>query len=211
MRDAQINDAIARALSRSRLDKYLRATGSDLDLAIGLYERNTRLAESFYTPLQALEICFRNHLDLELSARYGEDWMRNEAAPLNRWAQISIQDAISDLRKARLDITPGAIVAELHFGFWISLLAPQYDASLWREACFRAFMENGRHLARKRVHGRFNAIRRFRNRIAHHEPIFHADLCMVHEEILDTMTWMCRHTAAWARHHSRFASVNLAA
>lgn len=206
-----INNAIARALSRERLDKYLAAAGSDLDLAIALYERNTRLAESFYTPLQSLEICFRNHLDIELSATYGSDWMTNGAPPLNSWAQKSIRDSIADLKAAKAAVTPGAIVAELHFGFWLSLLAPQYDATLWRASCYRAFRENGKHMARKRVHGRLNAIRRFRNRVAHHEPIFHADLQLVHDEIIETMQWMCSATASWAQHHSRFHAVLAAA
>lgn len=189
------------------MDKYLNASGNDLDLAISLYERNTRLAESFYTPLQALEICLRNHLDLELTTAYGRDWMRNGSAPLNPWALTRLSGVITELRNTRTPVTEGAIVAELSFGFWLSLLATQYDSTLWRTACFRAFSESGRHLARKRVHGRLNAVRRFRNRIAHHEPIFHADLELAHYEILEAIDWMCSSTAAWAEHHSRFPAV----
>lgn len=207
MRNPLINNAIALSLSRERLDKYLNAAGNDLDLAIGIYERNTRLAEAFYTPLQALEICLRNRIDRELSQAYGADWMRNGIAPLNAFAAGAIRDAISDLSKAKVAPSTGAIVAELHFGFWLSLLAKQYDSTIWRGACYRAFSENGRYMARQRVHGRLNAIRRFRNRIAHHEPIFHADLQLAHDEILGATEWMCPETAAWARYHSRFPAV----
>jgi hypothetical protein len=57
------------------------------------------------------------------------------------------------------------------------------------------------------VHGRFNAVRRFRNRIAHPEPIFHRDVKQTHDEIIDAIGWMCRDTAAWTEHHSRFMAV----
>lgn len=209
MRNPLINNAIALSLSRDRLDKYLNASGNDLDLAIGLYERNTRLAESFYTPLQALEICLRNHVDSQLAATYGAGWMTNGVPPLNGWAQNQIASAVRDLNltAARTPVTPGAILAELHFGFWLSLLAPQYDATLWRAACHKAFRPNGKGLARKIVHARLNAIRRFRNRVAHHEPIFHADMEKAHREILEATAWLCPHTAAWSQHHSRFAAV----
>lgn len=207
MRDARINDAIARALSRTRLEKYLTASGSDLDLAIGLYERNTRLAEAFYTPLQALEVCLRNRLNDRLTERYGENWMQSESVTLNSWAVQAVKDAVADLGRTKTNPTPGAVVAELHFGFWLSLLGPGYDATLWRETCYRAFQANGRFLARKRVHGRLNALRRFRNRVAHHEPIFHSDIEQTHEEILETIDWMCGLTSTWARHHSRLPQV----
>lgn len=204
MRNPLINSAIERSLSTDRLGKYLASTGNDLDLAIGLYERNTRLAAAFYAPLQTLEICLRNHLNDHLTTTYGADWMTNGHPPLNEWALREIRDAEKGLGSAKVPVTRGAILAELHFGFWISLLAPQYDESLWRKACHRAFRNNGKGLARKRVHSRFNAIRRFRNRVAHHEPIFHADLEQTHEEILEACGWICVYTAAWARHHSRF-------
>lgn len=69
MRTPQITSAVARSLSRDRLNKYLAATGSNLELAVDLYERNTRLSESFYTPLQAMEVCLRNHIDQRMAAR----------------------------------------------------------------------------------------------------------------------------------------------
>lgn len=207
MRNPLINNAIALSLSRERLDKYLNASGNDLDLAIGLYERNTRLAESFYTPLQALEICLRNHIDRELSSTYGADWMTNGQPPLAAWAANTIGSTIADLNGQKAPVTPGDIVAELHFGFWLSLLGQQYDNTLWRTACYRAFSASGRPLKRKRVHNRLNALRRFRNRVAHHEPIFHANLQQVHDEIIEAAEWMCLQTAAWALHHSRFPVV----
>jgi hypothetical protein len=202
-----INSAIERSLSTDRLGKYLVSTGNDLDLAISLYERNTRLAEAVYAPLQTLEICLRNHLDDHLTTTYGADWMTNGSPPLNELAQKKVRWAQAELKTKKIPATRNAILAELNFGFWTSLLAKQYDATIWRSACHRTFRSNGKGLARQIIHGRFNAIRRFRNRVAHHEPIFHADLEKTHEEILEACSWICGHTAAWARHHSRFPEI----
>jgi hypothetical protein len=204
MRTRAIDSVIAKGLSIERLGKYLVGAGSDLDKALALYERNTRLSESFYTPLQSMEICFRNRLHDELSTTYGADWYSNGAAPLDPDALQTIQSAVRDLGKAKKPLSPGAVVAELNFGFWVSLLGPRYDATIWRTALFRAFTENGGRMKRTRVHGRFNAMRRFRNRIAHHEPIFLNDLQARHAEIIEATSWMCPQTAAWALYNSRF-------
>ena len=207
MRNQHINNAIARALSADRLNKYLLAANSDLDAAIAIYEKNTRLAEAFYTPLQAMEICFRNHLDRQMASKYGADWLTSNVAPLGKDARVSITKATADLQRSNSQATPGAIVAELSFGFWVALLAPRYDASLGRSALFKAFAAGGKAPKRQVVHGRMNALRRFRNRVAHHEPIFQLDLEATHDEILGAIRWMCVDTAAWAEHHSRFNDV----
>src|SRR5688500_14205783 len=115
-----------------------------------------------------MEVAFRNHLDLQMAATYGADWITNGHAPLDRHAVEAIARAIRDLGQSRRAVTPGAIVAELNFF--------RYDATLWRRALYKAFSAQGTTLKRKVVHGRFNALRRFRNRVAHHEPIFQNDL-----------------------------------
>ncbi len=207
MRNPTINASLEISLSAERLSKYLTASGGNLDAALALYERNTRLSESFYAPLQCMEICLRNCLNLKLQKAYGLDWFQNGKAPLLRDAIESILKAVTDLQQARTPITSGGIVAELSFGFWVALLADRYDATLWRQALHSTFRENGGPMKRKRVHGRFNALRRFRNRIAHHEPIFLNDLQNRHAEIIEATSWLCANTAAWTLHHSRFLVV----
>jgi hypothetical protein len=102
-------------------------------------------------------------------------------------------------------------VAELNFGFWVGLLGPSYDATLWRQTLHKGFIASGGGQKRSVVHGRFNALRRFRNRVAHHEPIFHRPLEQLHVEIIQSINWMCRHTSRWAAHHSRFDAVSTTA
>lgn len=159
-----------------------------------------RLSEAFYAPLQCMEICFRNRLCLRLATQYGDDWLTNNKVPFQPDAADAIADAFDAIKKP----TPrtGDIVAELRFGFWVGLLGPRYDATLWRATLHRAFRAGG-PIARRLVHGRFNALRRFRNRIAHHEPIFARNLGRTHNEIIKSIGWMCADTSRWAAHHSR--------
>lgn len=203
MRNNEINASLERALSDTRLRRYLTDSGGFLDAALSLYERNARIAEAFYRPLQSLEVCLRNHLSSELAARYGTNWFRNGGPPLDLEALERINKAMGDLARAGRASTPGAVVAELNFGFWVLMLSRKYDSNLWRSTFSRAFLEGGRRMARQRVHNRMDSIRNFRNRVFHHEPIYHMNPAQMHTDIIQAIAWMCPHTAAWAWEHSR--------
>lgn len=204
LRTHAINQSLERTLSRDRLTKYLNVAANDLDAALSLYERNNRLSEAMYTPLQSLEVCLRNSISHEMGLVYGADWLTNGAAPL---AQNAV-DSITHAQAQFVAPTISDLVAELKFSFWVGLTGPGYDATLWRTAIHKAFRAQGGK-RRVRVNGRLNALRRFRNRVAHHEPIF-ATAVQMHSECLETIGWMCADTCAWATHHSRFPAVNAA-
>jgi hypothetical protein len=207
MRTSETDRALENTISVKRLDKYLIAMNGDLDKSLKLYEENMRLAEAFYTPLQCLEVCFRNTLNLRLSQTYGADWLTNGKPPLEPWFTKSIEDSVSNLAKGGHSNDPDNVVAELNFGFWVGLIGPSYDATLWRQTLYKGFIAKGGGQKRSAVQGRFNVLRRFRNRVAHHEPIFDRPLAQLHTEIIESISWMCRHTSNWAAHHSRFDEV----
>jgi hypothetical protein len=126
MRTSEIDKALEKTISVKRLDKYLSVMNSDLDKSLKLYEENMRLAEAFYTPLQCLEVCFRNTLNLRLSATYGADWLTNGRTPLEAGFIKTIGDVVSDLAKGGHSNNPDDVVAELNFGFWVGLIGPSY-------------------------------------------------------------------------------------
>ena len=130
--------------------------------------RNTRVAEALYGPLQSLEVCLRNRLHGAMTSAFGERWFSDVAVPLDGGGRNAVQK-VMDLPQQRRE-SVGAIVAELSFGFWVGLLGPGYDATLWRRCLYRAF-PNARRMKRRDIHGRFNMLRRLRNRVAHHEPV----------------------------------------
>lgn len=207
MRNPAVNTSLERAISLERLGKYLDSTNGELDEALALYERNTQLSEAFYTPLQCVEVCLRNTVNHRMTEMYGDGWFQNGNAPLKNEACRMIEDAYDGIYSSEGDIPHGKIVAELKFAFWVNLLGSGYDATTWRKTVYKAF-QSGSGRPRSKVHSRFNVIRRFRNRIAHHEPIFHRPLEQLHEEIIEAISWMCPDTAAWAAHQSRFDEIN---
>lgn len=202
LRNEQVNLALRDAISVERLRRYLASQSNDLEGALRLYEWNMRLSEAFYTPLSCLEVCLRNKAHAQVAREFGADWLLQPGVPgLNDFSRSQLSEA---QRKCEGTVSTGKLIAELRFAFWVGLLGPQYDGTLWRQALFRCFSPR---LPRRQVHGRMNAIRRLRNRVAHHEPIFHRPCDRLHSEILEAIGWMCPKTRDWAERQSRVPSV----
>ncbi len=204
MRTPQINSALRLTISDQRLTKYLEESDHDLDRSIDLYENNMRLSEAFYLPLQHLEVCLRNKLNECISDHYGCDWLVQQTQiPLNDFSRRMINQA---KESATENPSHGDVVAELKFAFWVGLISRGYDQTLWR-SCLHSCFQNMDNKRRSIVHGRLNAIRRFRNRVAHHEPIFHLDCGLRYTELQEAISWMCEDTSNWSNHHSRVTEI----
>lgn len=109
---------------------------------------------------------------------------------------IAVASGVAPERGLFTAIVGGLLVSALggsrcQIGFWIGLIGP-------RQTLYKSFTAKGGQ-KRSTVHRRFNALRRFRNRVAHHEPIFLRPLVQLHSEI------------DWALHHSRFEQVSTTA
>ena len=109
--------------------------------------------------------------------------------------------------------TPSRVVARLSFGFWVSLVGAGgrldlaggracYEMTLWRPALRRAFSHRT-VLTRIAAYQPLNALRKLRNQIAHHEPIFARQLVEDHERILEVTGWMSPGARAWVEGRSR--------
>ena len=79
----------------------------------------------------------------------------------------------------RTPIDTPHLIAELSFGFWTNLVGHRFARVVWVPGLHRAFPRfrrvSGAPIARQPVAYRFDYLRNFRNRIAHHEPIFKVD------------------------------------
>jgi len=192
--------ALWRSFSHERLGRYLAACSDEPVKALTLYKRNLQISSGFYVPLQCFEITLRNKLNEEIVRNFDRDWLHRGNLPVQSDTYDWIQSAIKQVSFA--GASNGAIVAELSLGFWVSLVAQRYAETLWKKCLFRAFTCNGRHMNRKLVHQRLNALRRFRNRVAHHEPIIFNDLANTHAELIEAISWMCPITAKWTNEQS---------
>lgn len=200
-------DAIERLLSRQRLTRYTNMSSGDRQLAIKLYENNSALSEALYIPLQGLEVCIRNSCTIQLNEFLDENWYKNWHGLFQHPLTEMLEKVTRSLNNDSRAITVGTVVSELNLGFWVALLAPRYDSTLWRKALRNAFPFRPKGTERREIHGSLNALRRLRNRVAHHEPILHRNLQRDYELIELVLSWTCPHTAAWVMGQSRFPSV----
>lgn len=169
-------------------------------MALKLYEWNSSVSAAFYVPLQSVEIGLRNACHRELTSLFGKAWPDEQGFQQLGFLR-AIDDAKERLRKlGRARDTPH-IVAELSFGFWTTILGRRHEHTLWNPALRRAFPQfatiHGRKPARSEIALRLDHIRLFRNRIAHHEPIFTRALISDYRSVLEVVSWINPDLAAW--------------
>jgi hypothetical protein len=156
-------------ISSERLAAYLNHARGDKWVAIRLYERNTEISEALYGVIQGLEVTLRNAIHNVLAKKLERaDWY--EAFSLQDSERKSIDEAKANVIGRQATETPGRVVAELKFGFWVKLFAHPYDKSLWvpyLRLIFPLRLQNSRAY----IHGRLVELKTLRNRIAHHERI----------------------------------------
>jgi hypothetical protein len=195
LKDEEAIKSFRFAVSEPRLGKYLAASNKDIRTAIDLYYWNAQLAQSLYITLQMWEIGLRNHLHAFLCWKYGNSWPFEPKCirRLKSNDQRRLKEAISRQRQLRgIQAVPtDSIVADLSAGFWVSLLTTSYDVPFsWRYNLVRIFPQDVA-LTREVASGRCDSLLDLRNRVAHHEPIFHLPLKERRDDLmylLDAMT-----------------------
>lgn len=194
--------AIEDALSTERFARYLRATSTKSD-ALKLYEHNTALSAAFYGPLQCLEVSLRNAVNDRLAAIYGARWFANQSVLVGRDLGAA-QEAVGQVERVKEEATPGRVVAELSFGFWVGLFANVYDETLWRTDLYRLFTPRPQ---RRELHEDLDKLRTLRNRIAHHEPIFQRSLLDDYHRVTNILRSLAPDVCTWMEHNNRVLDV----
>jgi hypothetical protein len=168
-------DWVRHALSPARFSRYLATANNDVDAALRLYQWNLDVSSAFYAPLHWLEVGLRNALHGRLRDHFErEDWW--SVAPLSGNGQRKVGAARTKIsRRRRAEPSADDVVAELSFGFWVSLVSRgrNYDRTFWVPALHKAFPHYSG--ARSALHLELSTLLDFRNRIMHHEPIHHRD------------------------------------
>lgn len=174
--------AVREWLSSPRYERYLRTASGDHVRAVELYLWNSRVAAAAIADVGHLEVALRNAYDRELVAVY-PDWTVDPASRLFRQEQglerararqrarnKTSLDRIAEARRG-LGANPrhGEVVAALSFGFWTNLTLPERAPLLWNPVLHRAFPAGAR---RADVHDLTSRVVKFRNRLAHNEPVF---------------------------------------
>ncbi|MBW0254947.1 Abi family protein [Cellulomonas sp. PS-H5] len=179
--------ALDRAISADRFTTYLRAGGGDRERARALYVWDRDVASAVLADIAIVEVAVRNALDGALTEMHGARWYTRDIGFDDR-SRHKLAVAWRDLPRSRR--TPGRVVAQLMFGFWVDLLdsggtvgrePQQWSVSyedLWRGGLARAFpggrteaAASGGRFTRTWTHDKLRTTQALRNRAAHHEPL----------------------------------------
>jgi hypothetical protein len=201
---------LRRAISHERLDAYTQrgARGDGANL-FAHYAWNVALSESLYPTLQCLEVCLRNSIHDAASAHFRTELWFDRHGLLFTSEMAKIDEARGMLTSRKKSLDPGRIIAELNFGFWTSLFDVRYEQKIWPWLLKGVVPHMPRSIrTRKTLSKRLNRIRFLRNRIFHHEPIWHwRDLSTQHGEVLETIAWINPAMQIFARSLNRFPEV----
>jgi hypothetical protein len=118
-----------------------------------------------------------------MSEIYGEKWFlnRNLLAGTNNREFVNIAKIDEIILKSKSENT-NHLISNLSFGFWVSLLYPNYEINIWRP-CLRKIFPSDKKIIRKDIHQKLEMIKLIRNRAAHHEFILKYDLEFYHQSL----------------------------
>jgi len=199
--------ALERALSPNRLRGYALPGDSAVD-ELARYLWNWALSAALQPALHTLEITLRNEIARAAAkAMVGRSytpaliptWLDATPSMLMPHELAKVDKAKERLGADPLAHTEGHLIAKLDFGFWVALCRRPYDDArgegprLWP-----AILRDGLGFkslpatvtTRAEIHEPLDEIRIFRNRVAHHEPIWDRQYLARHQQILDCISWM---------------------
>jgi hypothetical protein len=199
------------AISDARFETYFTAAGDNGVLAVELYEWNARIAAALMMPAHLAEVTTRNAVSAALSAVYGAQWPWDEGFRYSLPSSGKYKPR-GDLEKTRtLQPTTGKVIVELKFVFWESIFTARHDADIW-DGHIKSVFPNADPAAstaelRFKIRGELETIRRLRNRLAHHEPIFDRNIADELERMLKLVELRSASTAQWVRDLEQVSSV----
>lgn len=202
--------AIQAAISPARMGTFMKAARlpNDLQSAIDLYNWNAHVSAAFLHPLHICEVVVRNAISEAIEATHGAGW------PWSRGFLLNLPDsgnfnprkelvlAAAKVRRRHGPAAPtGAVVAEIKFAFWESMLTARFDAGLWDKHLHRVLPQVSRStkysVVRASMNAQLKTLRHLRNRIAHHEPVFQMPLADHLDAISQLVGMRCWHTRDW--------------
>ncbi|MFI2472738.1 hypothetical protein [Nocardia xishanensis] len=193
---------ILELLSAPRLLPYLDAADQDNEAALQLYAWTSRTAAASFEIVGHLEVLLRNSLDRELRRHYREASIGIPWFLMPTPGGDSLSDAVEAVR-ARLrpmnQESRDQIVAGLSFGFWSGLVGRRYE-QLWRDCLHRAFPNSSGQ--RKRIASAIEGIRKFRNRLAHHDCLLNVDVPFEIRRVLEVAGYIDTDAEKWLAHLS---------
>jgi hypothetical protein len=198
---------LTRFLSEPRMAPYLSLTDGDEAAAVELYAWSARMAATCFEVVGHFEVLLRNTMDRALAAYYQEDKRRIPWFLQSAVADTKIADAVVATR-IRLGESNrdhrDQIIAGMTLGFWTGMFGPKYD-QLWVQCLHAGFPHSPG--TRKYLTAPLEEIRKFRNRIAHHDSMARVDIPFEINRVHQVAQYIDPYAAAWLRSVDRTSSV----
>ena len=199
---------LKQVLSPARLSTYENYVGGDTDKALNLYLWNANISGSFLPCLHICEVSMRNAVSEALTNVHGSDWP---------WKQRFLQSLPNpgghsySPRKNLESVSPkhktvGKVIPEMNFVFWQTLFTRRHDDRIWNSQLksILPFLPAGEIKdLRKDIYEDLEAVRKLRNRIAHHEPIFTRNLHDDLNKIKRLVGYRCSYSQHWLSLHEK--------
>ena len=205
--DERLEVEIERIIGSDRFTLYQVHAGNTAD-ALKLYSWNTAIASAFLGPIAVVEVAVRNAVSQQLRAAFGSRWYDDpsflalDSSMLTRSSIVNAKARIGRAIPLR-PVTESRIVAEMYLSFWVHLLRPGLSRALW------PILQPGfaKHTHRKTVVRYLEPLVPFRNRIAHHEPIFDRRPGDMYDGLLRIAEMISADLPSWIEHHARVRAV----
>lgn len=199
--------ALERAFSPERLAAYADPDRpNDPRETIARYVWEQALVTAIHPALHTLEVSFRNELARAATRLTAgrvfqtagvPSWLDATPSMLMDRELEKVVAAKDRMGNDRGRWTEARLIAKLDFGFWVALCRDAYADTraggprLWPRALDIAFQKRPRTVTtRAEVLHRFDRIRKFRNRVAHHQAVWDQEYLAHHEYILETLGWI---------------------
>ena len=198
-------------IGKPRLSKYFHIARGNAHHALQLYHWNIKLSQSLYLPLQCWEIALRNRMNDFLCSKFGQKWhLQKETKRILYPRDIARLDQALKRQQQKLQKLPSAdqITSDLSAGFWVALLGARYhQAFRWQSNMRRCIFNDISSLDIKWARQSCDDLLALRNRVAHHEPIFHLDLLQHRAALGQLMAGLCAATHAYVEDACTFTHV----
>lgn len=202
---------IERSLSQARLTTYSSEVRAHNCNALQMYTWNAKVAADFLFPLHFCEVVIRNAVSEAITSTYEERWPWSVAfhRSLPNSGKYRQRQDLENTRRS--ESTTGKVIPELKFVFWQKMFTSRFDERLWQPQLNRVFphlpTNQSVETSREEIYQRLEQVRKLRNRIAHHEPIFKRDLASDYQAIELLIRWRCPQTADWMHRHQQVTTI----
>ena len=188
-------------LSEARLARYLVGAQGSYSLALDAYTDDLKALCEITAWINVFEVALRSAMTKKLEsilAPGAGEWFQNIEILLMTSGKEALSIARKRVAQSGAELTAANITAALSLGFWVNLLARNYETSLWTPALHKAF-PNLRRPNRQVVHSRLSEICRLRNHFAHQGLITVDELATCRAQIMEVVYWISADGHNWAQ------------